>query len=177
MQAIIMAGGEGVRLRPLTVNFPKPLVPLLGEPVMGYALKLLKNHGILDVGVTLCYQPKKIRSAFGKGEKYGVRLRYYEETSPLGTAGSVRMAKAQINDTFLVLSGDGLTDCDLTRALAFHKEKKALATLVLKRVSVPLPYGVVMTDQESRITRFIEKPTWSRVFSDLVNTGIYILEP
>ena len=177
VQAIIMAGGEGVRLRPLTLNLPKPLVPLLGEPVMGYALKLLKSHGITDVGVTLCYQPKKIRSAFGKGENYGVKLRYYEELSPMGTAGSVRMAKEWLKDTFLVLSGDGLTDCDLSRALSFHREKKALATLVLRRVSVPLPYGVVMCDQQSRITRFIEKPTWSRVFSDLVNTGIYILEP
>lgn len=177
VQAIIMAGGEGARLRPLTLHLPKPLVPLLGEPVMGYALKLLKAHGITDVGATLCYQPKKIRSAFGKGEKYGVKLRYYEETSPMGTAGSVRMAKEQLQGTFFVLSGDGLTDCDLTRALSFHREKKALATMVLRRVSVPLPYGVVMCDQESRITRFIEKPTWSRVFSDLVNTGIYILEP
>lgn len=177
VQSIIMAGGEGVRLRPLTMHLPKPLVPLLGEPAMGYALKLLRSHGIRDVGATLCYQPKKIRTAFGKGEQYGVKLRYYEETSPLGTAGSVRMAKDSLNDTFLVLSGDGVTDCDLTRALSFHKEKKALATLVLKRVSVPLPYGVVLTGADSRITRFIEKPTWSRVFSDLVNTGIYILEP
>lgn len=177
IQAIIMAGGEGARLRPMTCNTPKPLVPLLGEPVMGYTLKLLKMHQMTEVAATLCYQPKKIRSAFGKGEKYGVKLRYYEETSPRGTAGSIRLARAQIRDTFLVLSGDGLTDCDLTRALAFHKEKRALATLVLRRVSIPLPYGVVLTDGESRITRFIEKPTWSRVFSDLVNTGIYILEP
>lgn len=177
VQAIIMAGGEGVRLRPLTMNLPKPLVPLLGEPVMGYALKLLKAHGITDVGATLWYQPRKIRTAFGKGENWGVKLRYYEETTPLGTAGSVRMAREHLKDTFFVLSGDGLTDCDLTRALAFHREKKALATLVLRRVSVPLPYGVVLTDKESRVTRFIEKPTWSRVFSDLVNTGIYILEP
>ncbi len=177
IQAIIMAGGEGVRLRPLTLEAPKPLVPLLGEPVMGYTLKLLKAHGINEVASTLWYQPKKIRAAFGKGEKYGVKLHYYEETTPLGTAGSVRMARDQLRDTFFVLSGDGLTDCDLTRALAFHKEKKALATLVLRRVSVPLPYGVVLTDESSRVTRFIEKPTWSRVFSDLVNTGIYILEP
>ena len=177
VQAIIMAGGEGVRLRPLTMHMPKPLVPLLGEPVMGYALKLLRTHGITDVGATLWYQPRKIRAAFGKGEKWGVHLRYYEENVPMGTAGSMRMARDHLTGTFLVLSGDGLTDCDLTRALAFHREKKALATLVLRRVSVPLPYGVVLTDKDSRITRFIEKPTWSRVFSDLVNTGIYILEP
>ena len=176
-QAIIMAGGEGVRLRPLTMDLPKPLVPLLGEPVMGYALRLLTRHGITDVGATLWYQPRKIRAHFGKGDAWGVKMRYYEETAPLGTAGSVRMAREHLKGTFLVLSGDGLTDCDLTAALAFHREKQALATLVLKRVNIPLPYGVVMTDRESRITRFIEKPAWSRVFSDLVNTGLYILEP
>lgn len=177
LQAIIMAGGEGVRLRPLTVHTPKPLCPLLGEPVMGYAVKLLKQHGISDIGVTLWYQPQKIRRAFHKGERYGVKLKYFEEKEPVGTAGSVKLARKQLNDTFFVLSGDGLTNCDLTEAMGFHKEKKALATLVLKRVSVPLPYGVVLTDGDSRVTRFIEKPDWKRVFSDLVNTGVYILEP
>ena len=172
-----MAGGEGMRLRPLTSHIPKPLVPLLGEPVMGYSVKLLKMSGVDEIGVTLWYQPEKIRRAFGKGEHYGVSLRYYEETEPLGTAGSVKMAKDEIKEPFFVLSGDGLTDCDLNDALRFHREKRALATLVLKRVPVPLAFGVVMTDGESRITRFIEKPGWSRVFSDLVNTGTYIFSP
>lgn len=161
----------------MTVHTPKPLCPLLSEPVMGYAVKLLKAHGVSDIGVTLWYQPQKIRRMFHKGERYGVKLKYYEEKEPVGTAGSVKMARKALTDTFFVLSGDGLTDCDLTAALRFHKEKKALATLVLKRVSIPLSYGVVLTDQESRITRFIEKPDWKRVFSDLVNTGVYILEP
>ncbi len=172
-----MAGGEGVRLRPLTCHVPKPLVPLLGEPVMGYSIKLLKACGVHEIGATLWYQPDRIRQAFGSGQKYGVSLRYFEETEPLGTAGSVKMAKDAIRDPFFVLSGDGLTDCDLNEALRFHREKKALATLVLKRVPVPLAFGVVMTDEDSRITRFIEKPGWSRVFSDLVNTGTYILNP
>ena len=172
-----MAGGEGTRLRPLTCHIPKPLVPLLGEPVMGYSIKLLKENGVRDIGATLWYQPEKIRHAFGGGEGYGVSLRYYEETEPLGTAGSVKMAKDEIKEPFFVLSGDGLTDCDLNDALRFHREKKALATLVLKRVPIPLAFGVVMTDGESRVTRFIEKPGWSRVFSDLVNTGTYILSP
>ena len=172
-----MAGGEGVRLRPLTAHIPKPLCPLLDEPVMGYAIKLLKRHGVSEIGVTLWYQPQKIRRVFHRGERYGVRLKYYEEKEPVGTAGSVKLAKKALADTFFVLSGDGLTDCDLTDALRFHKEKKALATLVLKRVSVPLTYGVVLTDRDSRVTRFIEKPDWKRVFSDLVNTGVYILEP
>ena len=177
LRAIVMAGGEGTRLRPMTENLPKPLVPLLEEPVMGYTLKLLRRHGIQDIGVTLWYQPKKVRAAFRDGEKYGVKLKYYEEVCPLGTAGSVRMAKEELTDTFFVLSGDGLTDCDLTAALRFHREKKALATIVLHRTDIPLPYGVVMRDQDGRITGFLEKPGWSRVFSDLVNTGIYILEP
>ena len=177
IQAIIMAGGEGMRLRPLTSHIPKPLVPLLGEPVMGYSVKLLKTYGVRDIGATLWYQPEKIRRAFGSGEGYGVSLRYYEETEPLGTAGSVKMARDEIKESFFVLSGDGLTDCDLTDALRFHREKKALATLVLKRVPVPLAFGVVMTDGDSRVTRFIEKPGWSRVFSDLVNTGTYIFSP
>ena len=172
-----MAGGEGVRLRPLTSHIPKPLVPLLGEPVMGYSIKLLKANGVRDIGATLWYQPEKIRKAFGSGETYGVSLRYYEETEPMGTAGSVKMARKDIQEPFFVLSGDGLTDCDLSEAMRFHLEKKALATLVLKRASIPLAFGVVMTDKESRVTRFIEKPGWSRVFSDLVNTGAYILNP
>lgn len=177
LQAIIMAGGEGTRLRPLTEDLPKPLVPLCNEPVMGYALKLLKRHGFDRVGVTLWYLPNEIRDAFGRGDAYDLKLTYFEEHTPLGTAGSVKMAKEQLTETFLVLSGDGLTDCDLSSALAFHRQKKALATLVLKRVQEPLPYGVVLTDGEGRITKFVEKPGWSRVYSDLVNTGIYILEP
>ena len=160
LQAIIMAGGEGVRLRPLTLHTPKPLCPLLDEPVMGYAIKLLKSHGVSDIGVTLWYQPQKIRRAFHKGERYGVKLKYFEEKEPVGTAGSVKLAQKQLTDTFFVLSGDGLTDCNLTEAMRFHKEKKALATLILKRVSIPLPYGVVLTDGGSRVIRFIEKLHW-----------------
>lgn len=177
LKAIIMAGGEGARLRPMTMNRPKPMVPLLGRPVMAYTLTLLKNHGVRDVGVTLCYQPKAIRAAFGSGEKNGMHITYFEETCPLGTAGSVAMAREQLKETFFVLSGDGLTDCDLTAAMKCHKEKNALATIVLKRVKVPLPYGVVMTEKNGRIVRFVEKPDWSGVYSNLVNTGIYILEP
>lgn len=177
IRAIIMAGGEGSRLRPMTMHLPKPLVPLLGKPVMGYTLELAKRHGIKDVGVTLWYQPKKIRAAFGRGEKEGLRIQYFEETAPMGTAGSVKLAKDKLKQTFFVLSGDGLTDCDLTKAMAYHKEKRALATLVLKRVKIPLPYGVVMTNDEGQIIRFVEKPDWSGVYSNLVNTGIYILEP
>ena len=177
IRGVIMAGGEGTRLRPMTLDRPKPLVPILGQPVMGYALSLLRRHGIKEAAATICYLPRMMKEAFGRGERYGVMLTYVEETVPRGTAGSVRLMKGMLNDTFVILSGDGLTDCDLTKALAFHREKKALATLVLKSVPVPLPYGVVITDKLGRILRFVEKPDWSQVFSDLVNTGIYILEP
>ncbi len=175
-QAIIMAGGEGVRLRPMTLDIPKPLVPVLGEPVMGYSLKLLRRHDLSDVAATIMYLPQAIKDAFGKGEAYNIHLQYIEEAKPMGTAGSVKLASGMVADTFVILSGDGLTDCDLTEAIAFHKSHNALATLVLKSVPIPLSYGVVITDGQGRIQRFVEKPDWSGVFSDQVNTGIYILQ-
>lgn len=173
--AVIMAGGEGVRLRPMTLDMPKPLMPLLGRPVMAYALDLLKRHGVQSAAVTLCYRADMIKKAFAR-DTCGVKLFWCEETTPLGTAGSVKLAASEALETFFVLSGDGLTDVDLTKALQFHREKGALATLVLRREREPLPYGVVMTNDDGRILDFIEKPAWPRVYSDLVNTGIYILE-
>ncbi|NOV00122.1 sugar phosphate nucleotidyltransferase [Paenibacillus planticolens] len=177
MKAVIMAGGKGTRLRPLTCHLPKPMVPLLGRPCMAYIIELLQKHGIHDIAVTMQYKPEVIRDFFGDGEAFNVNLHYFEETSPLGTAGSVKQAHDFLDDTFVVISGDALTDFDLEQALAFHKEKQAKATLLLTRVPHPLEYGVVMTDQDGRITRFLEKPSWGEVFSDTVNTGIYIMEP
>ena len=177
MKAIIMAGGEGQRLRPLTCDCPKPMVPILDRPVMAYALMLLRKHQITDAGVTLAYLPDQIERHFGSGSDMGMRLRYYVEQEPLGTAGSVKQAQSFLNETFIVLSGDGLTDCDLTAAVAFHKQKRAMATIVLKKMDVPIEYGVVVTDREGRVQRFIEKPDWGEVNSDQVNTGIYIFEP
>ena len=177
MKAVIMAGGKGTRLRPLTCHLPKPMVPLLGRPCMAYIIELLQNHGIHDIAVTMQYKPEVIRDYFGNGQAFGVNLHYFEEISPLGTAGSVKHAHEFLDDTFIVISGDALTDFDLEQALAFHKEKQAKATLILTRVSHPLEYGVVITNDEGQITRFLEKPSWGEVFSDTVNTGIYILEP
>ena len=177
MKAIIMAGGEGSRLRPLTCDCPKPMVPLMDKPVMHYALELLKRHGVREAAATLHYLPDRVRDYFGDGTDFGLSVRYYEETEPLGTAGSVCQARDFLTETFVVLSGDGVTDCNLTDALRFHREKGALATLVLKSVESPLEYGVVVTDADGRIRRFVEKPGWGEVFSDTVNTGIYILEP
>ncbi|WP_051344045.1 sugar phosphate nucleotidyltransferase [Alicyclobacillus herbarius] len=177
MKAVILAGGKGTRLRPLTWNLPKPMVPLLDRPCMEYILDLLKRHGITDIAVTVQYLPQVIKSHFGDGSEYGVRLHYFEEDSPLGTAGSVKNAQAFFDDTFIVISGDALTDFHLGKVIDFHKTKQAAATIVMTRVEVPIEYGVVMTDEDGRIIRFLEKPSWSEVFSNTVNTGIYVLEP
>lgn len=177
MKGIIMAGGAGSRLRPLTCDLPKPMVPIMNKPVMHYGIELLRRYGISDIGVTLQYLPRIIQNYFGDGSKYNSKLHYFIEDSPLGTAGSVKNAQSILNETFIVISGDALTSIDLSKAVAFHRDNKSLATLVLKRVEVPLEYGVVVTNQRGEITRFLEKPGWGEVFSDTVNTGIYILEP
>lgn len=177
MKGLIMAGGFGSRLRPLTCDLPKPMVPVLGKPVMEYSIELLKDHGITEIAVTTYYLPGMIQDYFGDGSRWGVRLRYFQETDPLGTAGSVRNAAEFLDDTFVVVSGDALTDVNLTQALHYHQEKGGPVTIVLSRQEIPLEYGVVMLNPEGEITRFLEKPTWGEVFSDLANTGIYILDP
>ena len=177
MRAVIMAGGSGSRLRPLTCDLPKPMVPVLNKPVMEYTVDLLKKHGIQEIAVTLAYLPKVIKDYFEDGRDFGVSLRYYVEDTPLGTAGSVKNAASFLPGTFIVISGDALTDLNLNKAVAFHRERKSQATLVLHRQQIPLEYGVVITDKDGRITRFLEKPSWGEVFSDTVNTGIYVLEP
>lgn len=177
MKAIIMAGGPGTRLRPLTCDLPKPLVPILNKPCMEYSIELLKDHGITQIGVTTYYLPEMIRDYFGDGSRWGVDLEYFLEEEPLGTAGSVRNATEFLDETFIVISGDALTDIDLSTALAYHRQKGGIATIVLSHQEVPLEFGVVITDQNGQINRFLEKPSWGEVFSDLVNTGIYIFEP
>lgn len=172
-----MAGGEGSRLRPLTCDIPKPMVPVMNRPVMEYSVELLRKYGIENIGITLQYLPQKIQDYFLNGAKWGVNFEYFIEETPLGTAGSVKNAQDFLDETFIVISGDGLTNINLKKAIDFHKKNNSIATLILKRVEVPLEYGVVVTDNDSRITRFLEKPNWSQVFSDTVNTGIYILEP
>ena len=178
MKAVVMAGGEGSRLRPLTINRPKPLVPIVNKPIMQHILELLVRHGMTDVVGTLYYLADEIETYFGDGSEFGVKMRYTVEETPLGTAGSVMLAEKWLRDgTFVIISGDALTDFDLGKAVEFHKRQGSIATLVLTRVENPLEYGVVITDEDSRIRRFLEKPDWSQVFSDTVNTGIYILEP
>lgn len=177
MKAVIMAGGEGTRLRPVTCDLPKPMVQVLGRPVMAYAVELLKKHGVTDMAATLHFMPDAIREHFGDGSCMGVNMRYYVEETPLGTAGSVRAARAFLDETFIVVSGDALTDIDLTLAAQFHREKRADVTIVLKSVEIPVDFGVVISGADGRIERFMEKPAWRDVFSDTVNTGIYIIEP
>lgn len=178
MKAVVMAGGEGSRLRPITANRPKPLVPIANRPIMEHILLLLKHQGIDQVVVTLHYLADEIQGYFGDGSDWDVSLYYSLEDTPLGTAGSVKKAEDQLSEgTFLIISGDALTDVDLKPAIEFHKERGAIATLILARVHNPLEFGVVITREDGRILRFLEKPSWSEVFSDTVNTGMYILEP
>ena len=177
MKAVVMAGGEGTRLRPLTSNQPKPMVPVVGKPCMEHILELLREHGMGEVIVTVAFLPQAIRSYFGQGETLGMEIGYSVEESPLGTAGSVRLAGKQLDETFLVISGDALCDVDLGALVAFHKEKGAAVTIGLKSVENPLEFGIVVTDEEGRIERFLEKPSWGQVFSDTINTGIYVMEP
>jgi len=178
MKAVVMAGGEGSRLRPITANRPKPLAPVGNRPIMEHIVGLLKKNGITEVVCTLHYLADEISSYFDDGMDFGIPMQYSIEDTPLGTAGSVKKAEAFLkDDTFCIISGDALTDVDLTKAVAYHKEKGAIATLILCRVPNPLEFGVVITDEEGRVVRFLEKPSWSEVFSDTVNTGMYILEP
>ncbi len=178
VRAVVMAGGEGTRLRPLTSNQPKPMVPVVGKPCMEYIVELLKRHGIEEAVATLAFLPKIIRDYFGDGSTLGVRMQYSVEHVPAGTAGSVKLAEDHLrDDTFVVISGDALTDFDLRDVVAFHQRRGALATIALKHVENPLEFGIVVVNDEGRIERFLEKPTWGQVFSDTVNTGIYVLEP
>jgi mannose-1-phosphate guanylyltransferase/phosphomannomutase len=153
------------------------MVPVVGKPVMEHILELLRQHGITDIVVTLQYLPGVIQDYFGDGSAFGVSLNYSVEDRPLGTAGSVKNAMEYLDDTFLVISGDAVTDFDLRQILDFHRQRQAAATLTLYRVPNPLEYGVIITDESGRIQQFLEKPSWGEVFSDTVNTGIYVIEP
>ncbi len=177
MKAVIMAGGEGTRLRPLTSNIPKPMMPIVNRPMMEHIVTLLKTHGFDEIVVTVAFMANAIRTYFGDGSEFGVRMVYATEETPLGTAGSVRNAMDELDERFLVISGDVLTDIDLGEIVRFHDEKKAMATIGLVPVENPLEFGIVITNEDGSIERFLEKPTWGQVFSDTINTGIFVLEP
>jgi len=179
MQALILAGGKGTRLRPLTVYTPKPVVPVVNRPFLLYQLDLLRNAGITDICLSLSYQPDKIEHVLGDGSDFGVKIRFTTEPSPLGTAGAYRFAAGSDSPT-LVLNGDVLTNLDLANVIKFHNEKKAAATLVLAPVTNPESYGLVEVDSDRNVRRFLEKPTQSDLQElklNTINAGVYILEP
>ncbi|HEX7120416.1 MAG TPA: sugar phosphate nucleotidyltransferase [Longimicrobiales bacterium] len=179
MKGVIMAGGFGTRLKPLTIHRPKPMVPIANRPIMEHIVALLERHGITDLVSILYFQPEHITSHFGDGSAFGVRMRYVTADADYGTAGAVRNAWELIEgERVLVISGDVLTDFDLGAVVAEHEAREAEATIALTPVENPLAFGIVIVDSETgRIDRFLEKPTWGEVFSDTINTGIYVLEP
>lgn len=176
MQAVVMAGGFGTRLRPLTANIPKPMTPLLNKPIIEHIIELLKKHDITDIIMILYHQAEIIRDYFKDGKKFGVKIQYVKPDADYGTAGAVYCGYELINDRFIIISGDVVTDFDLSQAISFHEKSKSVSTLVLTRAKNPLQFGIVLTDNEGKITKFFEKPSWSEVFSDTINTGIYVLE-
>ena len=177
MKAVVMAGGAGSRLRPITIERPKPMIPVVNKPTIEHIFNLLKQHGINEVVVTLQYLAGVIQDYFGDGKNLGMNIIYCIEEKPMGTAGSVNNVRQYLDDTFVVVSGDAITDFDLDEILAFHRRKEAKVTVTLYQVENPLEFGVIVTNREGYITRFLEKPSWGEVISDTVNTGIYIIEP
>ena len=173
----MMAGGKGTRLRPLTLIRPKPMIPLVNKPIIEYTVDRLKKFGFNDIIMTLNYMSTNIKNYFKDGSKFGVDIRYSVEKWPLGTGGSVKKAKKHIDDTFMVVSGDVLTDVDFKDVLKFHKEKGALATMVLTEVEDPSHFGIAVMNKENKITEYLEKPSHEEAFSNVANTGIYIFEP
>ncbi|HEY2579963.1 MAG TPA: mannose-1-phosphate guanyltransferase [Streptosporangiaceae bacterium] len=178
MKAVVMAGGEGTRLRPMTASQPKPMLPVVNRPIMEHVLRLVKRHGFSETVVTVQFLASLVRNYFGDGEDFGLSLQYATEEEPLGTAGSVKNAQDALRDEpFLVISGDALTDIDLSELVKFHQRNSALVTVALSRKPNPLEFGIVITGEDGRIQRFLEKPSWGQVFSDTVNTGIYVMQP
>lgn len=177
IKTIMMAGGKGTRLRPLTLVRPKPMIPLVNKPIIQYTVDRLKKFGFNDIIMTLNYMSTNIKNHFKDGSEFGMDIRYSVEKWPLGTGGSVKKAEKYIDDTFMVVSGDVLTDVDFSDVLKFHKEKGALATMVLTEVEDPSHFGIAVMDEDDKLTQYLEKPSPEEVFSNVANTGIYIFEP
>jgi len=177
LKAVLLVGGEGTRLRPLTITVPKSMVPIVNRPYLEHLILYLKEHDIDDIIMTLCYLPDPIRSYFGDGSSYGVKLTYIIENMPLGTAGAVRNVSNKIEETTFVLNGDIFTDINLSEMLQMHKAKSAAATIALTTVGDPTAYGVVETSTCDSVLRFVEKPRREDVTSNWINAGIYIIEP
>ena len=177
MQAVILAGGKGTHLRPLTSVAPKPMVKLFDKPVLEHTIELLKRHGITDIIITLASEAEQVIDYFGGGSRWGVNIQYSLEDIPKGTAGGLRRIQPLLHNTFLVISGDAVTDFDLTSAVAFHRQSSAIATILLYEAEDPSQFGIVRTDSSGKVSHFRERPKPSEAFSNLINTGIYVLEP
>ncbi len=178
MKAILLAGGKGTRLRPLTIHTPKPIVPIFGRPFLRYQIDLLHQVPEIDeVILSLNYQPRRIEEMFGDGKELGVKLSYVVEPVPLGTAGAVKYANKSLDESVVVFNGDILTEVDLATVLRLHRERRARATIVLTPVENPTAYGLVETDAEGNVRRFLEKPKPEEITCDTINAGIYVLEP
>ena len=177
MKVVILVGGEATRLLPLTCNTPKVMVPVLNTPFLEHVIHYLSQYQIKDIILAQRHLSQPIKSYFGNGRQFGVRLSYTVEDTPLGTAGAVKNAEQYLDDTFLVLNGDIFTDLDITAMMGFHLERKAKATIALTPVDEPTSYGLIETNAQGRVTRFLEKPEWSEVTTNMINAGTYIVEP
>lgn len=177
MNAVILAGGKGTRLRPLTLNTPKPIVPILTRPFLSLQLDLLKKTGIDDIVLSLSYQPRRIEALFGDGSALGAKIHYTMEPEPLGTAGAVKNAESLLTGRTIVFNGDVLSDLDLGAVLRFHEDNDAKCTIVLTPVDNPAAYGLVETESDGRVARFLEKPSYDEITCNTINAGVYVLEP
>src|SRR6186713_3264460 len=178
MKAILLAGGKGTRLRPLTIHTPKPIVPIFNRPFLHYQIDLLKQVPEIDeVILSLNYQPRRIEEIFGDGSDIGLGIRYVVEPAPLGTGGAIRYVSESLRESVVVFNGDVLTQIDLASVIALHRERQAKATIVLTPVENPSAYGLVETDARGNIEAFVEKPSPDQIKCDTINAGIYVLEP
>lgn len=177
MKAIILVGGEGTRLRPMTCNCPKPMIPVANKPFLVHVFDYLKMHGITDIILSMGYRSEVIENYFGDGSDFGINLIYVLEDKPLGTAGAAKNAEKYLDGTCFIFNGDILTDLDLNEMLKYHREKEAKVTIALTPVEDPTQYGLVERTTDGRIERFIEKPSWDRVTTNMINAGTYIVEP
>ena len=177
MKALILVGGEGTRLRPLTCNIPKALVPVLNIPFLEHVIGHLSRHGVKDIVLAQGHLAQPIESYLGDGSRLGARLYYVVEDTPLGTAGAIKNAERYLDETFFVLNGDVFNDLDFTALIEFHRGQRAKATIALTPVEDPTAYGLIETDTEGRVTRFLEKPGWDEVTTNMINAGTYALEP
>ncbi len=176
MKAVILVGGEATRLRPLTCNIPKAMVPVVNTPFLEHVIRYLSSHQIKDIILAQSHLTQPIESYFGNGSQFGVKLSYTVENVPLGTAGAVKNAESYLDGTFLALNGDIFTDLDITAMIDYHQGRKAEATIALTPVDDPTSYGLIETNTQGRVTRFLEKPKWSQVTTNMINAGTYVLE-